>query len=77
MKKTLFILAVLLALLLVVGVVYAERKICDQCKGSGFICTHCLAPVPSSRSRHCNRDNAGIICFICEGKRYVEVNVCE
>jgi len=80
MKKPLLVLAVLLMLFLVVGVVYAERKVCGICKGTDAVCQYCGASMPSGSvgvGYHCGKNNAAITCYICDGKRYVEVDVCE
>jgi len=76
MKKSLLVLAVLLMLLLVVGVVYAERRTCDKCNGTGIVCDKCGQSMPYLSS-HNGCGGRGMTCYICDGKRYVEVDVCE
>ena len=77
MKKSLVILTVLLMLLLVAGFVFAERQTCGKCNGSGIVCQWCGASVSTTSGYHCGKSNAGITCYICDGKRYVEIDVCK
>ena len=79
MKKSLVsVLIVMLMILLVFGTVFAERRVCGTCNGTGVVCKNCIEPLPGIHSRcvSCNISNAAIVCFICDGKRYVEVDVC-
>ena len=82
MKKSLAVgLIVLLLTLLVVGVAFAERKVCGTCRGTGAVCQYCGASMSSgsvgTTRAHCGNSYAAITCYICDGRRYVEVDVCE
>jgi len=82
-KKTIIVLAVLLFLLISIGVAYAARQVCDTCNGAGKLCDTCNEPVPGGTIGYYHYSYGGgcrgkvIDCYICDGKRYVEADVCE
>ena len=77
MKKSIaFSLIVLLMLLMVVGLVFAERRTCTKCNGTGIICGICGASMTSMSAYHCGEKKA-ITCYICDGKRYEDIDICD
>ena len=74
MKKSLAVLVVLLMLFLVAGFVFAERQTCRKCNGTGSVCQVCGTSVQSGQY-HCNKQS--ITCYICDGKRYEDIDICK
>ena len=80
MKKSMaVVLIVLLMSLLVVGIAFGERRTCDKCGGTGVVCGTCgqsLNFIGASHAANESCKGRGMTCYICDGNRYVEVDVC-